>query len=118
MMTTAILNTIANGFVARMVDKGICIDADINNILTLIGWDDVKAMSKEVRNDFYAYALDRADDEAWWDVCGLVGRYIDEEYYNDNIDAFHEYESHMDEPNFDWDFYSDWHKDMYGFRPR
>lgn len=31
---------------------------------------------------------------------------------------FLEYASHKDEPNFDWDFYSDWHKDIYGFRPR
>ena len=31
---------------------------------------------------------------------------------------FLEYASHKDEPDFDWDFYSDWHKDIYGFRPR
>jgi hypothetical protein len=30
---------------------------------------------------------------------------------------FIEYCTHMDEPDFDWDFYSDWHKDLYGFRP-
>ena len=46
-----------------------------------------------------------------------IGHYYDRKYYYDNIDAFREYQSHMGEPNFDWDFYSDWHKDMYGFRP-
>ena len=29
-----------------------------------------------------------------------------------------EYASHKDEPDFDWGFYSDWHKDVYGYRPR
>lgn len=55
----------------------------------------------------------REQDEAFW----TLSRYFDEKYYFDNIDAFNEYRSHMDEPDFDWDFYSDWHKDMYGFRP-
>lgn len=31
---------------------------------------------------------------------------------------FLEYASHKGEADFDWDFYSDWHKDIYGFRPR
>ena len=30
---------------------------------------------------------------------------------------FLEYASHMNEPDFDWSFYSDWHKDIYGYRP-
>lgn len=30
---------------------------------------------------------------------------------------FLEYASHKGEADFDWDFYSDWHKDLYGFRP-
>ena len=47
-----------------------------------------------------------------------ISWYYDEKYYHDNIDAFLEYKSHMGEPDFDWSFYSDWHKDMYGFRPR
>lgn len=47
-----------------------------------------------------------------------LSTYFDHKYYEDNIDAFLEYQSHMGEPDFDWDFYSDWHKDMYGYRPR
>ena len=38
--------------------------------------------------------------------------------YRDYTEAdFREYASHKNEPDFDWDFYSDWHKDLYGFRP-
>ena len=117
-MTNTMMNTIANGIVARLAGIGINLDASAETILTMVGWDDVRAMGKEARSALYAYALERAEDKAWWDVCGIVGSYIDEEYYNDNIDAFIEYQSHMDEPDFDWDFYSDWHKDMYGYRPR
>ena len=39
-------------------------------------------------------------------------------YREENLADFLEYESHKDEEGFDWDFYSDWHKDMYGYRPR
>lgn len=38
--------------------------------------------------------------------------------YRDYTEAdFLEYASHKNEPDFDWDYYSDWHKDLYGFRP-
>ena len=56
--------------------------------------------------------------EAERDAFATISWYYDEKYYHDNIDAFLEYQSHMGEPDFDWDFYSDWHKDMYGVRPR
>ena len=39
--------------------------------------------------------------------------------YKERYEAeFLEYASHKDEPDFDWGFYSDWHKDIYGYRPR
>lgn len=56
--------------------------------------------------------------EAECDAFATISWYYHEKYYYDNIDAFLEYQSHMGEPDFDWSFYSDWHKDMYGFRPR
>lgn len=118
MMTNAMMNTIAGKIEERLANNGIFVDASAETVVTMIGWEDLKAIGKEARHDLYAYALDRADGNEWWDVCCLVGAYNDEEYYNDNIDAFLEYESHMDEPDFDWSFYSDWHKDMYGYRPR
>lgn len=44
---------------------------------------------------------------------------IENDKYREYAEAdFLEYASHKNEPNFDWDFYSDWHKDLYGFRPR
>ena len=55
-----------------------------------------------------------AEKGVYWDI----QHYWHEKYYYDNIDAFLEYQSHMGEHDFDWGFYSDWHKDMYGFRPR
>ena len=56
--------------------------------------------------------------EAERDAFATISWYYDEKYYHDNIDAFLEYQSHMGELDFDWSFYSDWHKDMYGVRPR
>jgi hypothetical protein len=50
---------------------------------------------------------------------------LDERYRAENqasFDAF--YEKHIKDKTWEeidketWDFYSDWHKDMYGFRPR
>lgn len=50
---------------------------------------------------------------------------LDERYREENKDAFNSfYEKHIkgktweEIPQEDWDFYSDWHKDMYGYRPR
>jgi hypothetical protein len=45
-----------------------------------------------------------------------------EEEHRDSFNAF--YEEHIKGKSWeeidpeDWDFYSDWHKDMYGYRPR
>ena len=36
-----------------------------------------------------------------------ISWYYDEKFYHDNIDAFLEYQSRMNEPDFDWGFYSD-----------
>lgn len=53
-------------------------------------------------------------DEAFWELANVEH----DAYYEHNIGKFNEYCTHMDEPDFDWDFYSDWHKDLFGFRPR
>ena len=83
--------------------------------------EDFIAMGEEKLNAFYQSLMHKVDmqtandleESLFWEI----GHYYDHKYYEDNIDAFLEYKSHMGEPNFDWDFYSDWHKDMYGFRP-
>lgn len=68
------------------------------------------------------------DREAWneyyREYCGLTA-ILDERYRKENqssFDAF--YEKHIKGRTWDeidpeaWDAYSDWHKDMYGYRPR
>ena len=68
------------------------------------------------------------DPEAWSDYykeyCRL-NAILDERYRERNqasFDAF--YEKHISGKSWEeidpeaWSFYSDWHKDMYGFRPR
>ena len=80
--------------------------------------DDIKAMNEEDRQKlrsyfFRKYDLTANEDRVYW----LLHEVEDEEYYEENIKEFREYESHMNEPDFDWGFYSDWHKDMFGYRP-
>ena len=50
---------------------------------------------------------------------------LDERYRAENQTSFNAfYEKHIKGKSWeeirqeDWDFYSDWHKDMYGYRPR
>lgn len=75
--------------------------------------DAVSDIEKQLGRKIDAMTATDAEKGVYWDILN----YWDEKYYYDNIDAFLEYKSHMNEPDFDWDFYSDWHKDMYGFRP-
>ena len=83
--------------------------------------EDFIAMGEDALNAFYNTLMHKVDmqtatdleESLFWEI----GHYYDNQYYEDNIDAFREYKKHMGEPDFDWDFYSDWHKDIYGFRP-
>ena len=86
--------------------------------------DDIRAMTREERNTL-DNALNTilegrmcAEWHSAYEVYNTLRAIEDAEYYAKNIDSFREYETHMGEPDFDWDFYSDWHKDMFGFRPR
>lgn len=84
--------------------------------------DDFIAMDDDALDVLYHMLMHKVDMQTASDdeevIFWEIGHYYDEKYYYDNIDAFNEYQKHMSEPDFDWDFYSDWHKDMYGFRPR
>ena len=87
-------------------------------------YETIKAMNRDERNALYNLLNVVLEGESGitWDIayesyCELTA-IEDNEYYERNIEAFREYESHMGEPDFDWGTYSDWHKDMYGFRPR
>lgn len=56
-----------------------------------------------------------------WDVAyacyDKIWAIEDEIYREENMDAFKAYEARMNEEDFDWGYYSDWHKDMFGYRP-
>lgn len=84
---------------------------------------DIKAMSSEDRmalrkkceHEMDFGNQDRFSD--FYDLYCTISRVEDDEYREENMDSFREFESHMHEPDFDWGFYSDWHKDMFGYRP-
>lgn len=80
-----------------------------------LGEDDIKAMSHEQRDKLRMFASDHYDEYS--DLYWLIDRVDHDEFFEENIAEFREYESHMGEPDFDWDFYSDWHKDFFGYRP-
>ena len=88
------------------------------NILSCFEYD-----TDEYRDlyDFIYRAIHAHDiyfDEEWEEPYWELARLEEARYYDSNIDAFNEYCTHKNEPDFDWDFYSDWHKDLFGFRPR
>ena len=68
------------------------------------------------------------DPEPWHEYYTEYDRYsavLDERYREENQSAFDAfYAEHIEGKSWEeidpeaWDFYSDWHKDMYGFRPR
>lgn len=72
--------------------------------------------------------LEMGIDEKWDDAYSEYTRLndiLDERYRAENQNEFNAfYEKHIKGKSYDeirpedWDFYSDWHKDMYGFRPR
>ena len=84
-----------------------------------------KALDKQSRRKAYneLTALMDATDPSndLWDACYQIFCWYnavdDDEYREENMEAFKAYEAKMGEPDFDWDYYSDWHKDMFGYRP-
>ena len=87
--------------------------------------DDIVAMDAADRDNLYNVLSAEYDmdyfipmSDARRTLFLTLEAYYEDSYYYENIDAFKAYEKRMNEPDFDWDFYSDWHKDMYGFRPR
>lgn len=67
---------------------------------------------------------DNAWDEAYREY-SILNAILDERYREENQESFNKfYNEHIKgktweeiEPE-DWSFYSDWHKDMYGYRPK
>jgi hypothetical protein len=95
-------------------------------------WEEIREMSnEEIKN-----RIDELSDilqfdvfgDNWDEVYNEYGRYsavLDERYRDENQSAFDAfYKEHIEGKVWeeinedDWQTYSDWHKDMYGFRPR
>ena len=82
---------------------------------------DWAAMDEKTLSDLFSMLTKKMDnmvatkqeESLYWDI----SCFYDQEFYNRTIDDFNEYCTHMNEPDFDWSFYSDWHKDLFGFRP-
>lgn len=80
--------------------------------------------NKEAESLYIDCAYEEEFDEkcaAFWDEYERESR----EYYERNIKFFMDFvKEHIEGKSIeeispeDWDFYSDWHKDLYGFRPR
>ena len=75
---------------------------ELANLMDAVNYDDEYEMYYDLVRNYY------------W-----LEHSVSSEAYRQYAEAdFLEYASHKNEPDFDWDFYSDWHKDIYGFRPR
>ena len=100
----------------KLAELNVTVDFELP--MECLSEDDIKAMSQDDRQALHKHFMNKYDltedeDRVYW----LLNEVEDEEYYEENIEEFREYESHMNEPDFDWDFYSDWHKDIFGYRP-
>lgn len=89
--------------------------------------EELMKMDKEQRNNISREIMDILDsimyndpDNRWDEVYvyhNLIESVIDDIYREENMESFRAYEQRMNEPDFDWGYYSDWHKDMFGYRP-
>lgn len=94
--------------------------------LLSIEYDDIKAMSRDERNALRTQCYDILESllatRPEWSIAYRVEVMLynieQKEFFEASYDDFKEFESHMGEPDFDWGLYSDWHKDLFGFRPR
>jgi hypothetical protein len=84
----------------------------------------IKQRVRELMKVLDTQSMDDAWDKAYKEY-NMLNYILDERYREENqadFDAF--YKEHIEGKSWeeidpdDWGFYSDWHKDMYGFRPR
>ena len=85
---------------------------------------EINARVRELSSILYGDCTTEAWDEAYKEYFKL-NSILDERYREENqaaFDAF--YAEHIEGKSWeeidpeDWQWYSDWHKDMYGFRPK
>lgn len=85
---------------------------------------DINARIRELSDILNGDCTTKAWDEAYNEY-NKLNAILDERYREENQASFNAfYEKHIKGKTWDeidqeaWDFYSDWHKDMYGYRPR
>lgn len=90
----------------------------------MMSYEELAKMDRAWRNELLGRCtaiLERQEMNEEWDIAYACYSSLcaieDEEYRAENMDAFKAYEARMGEPDFDWSYYSDWHKDMFGYRP-
>ena len=90
------------------------------NILSCLKYDSNEYMTlcRHIRRICEKNLDANIDWSFWYGIYNTINVIDDKGYYDAEIENFREYKKHMGEPSFDWDFYSDWHKDLYGYRPR
>ena len=85
---------------------------------------EINTRIRELTAILEGYPLESVWNEAYKEYCELTA-ILDERYREENqasFDAF--YAKHIEGKAWEeidpeaWSFYSDWHKDMYGFRPK
>lgn len=95
----------------------------MNNYTTMTDAE-LNSRIRELSNILDSNPIGEAWDKAYSEYCELTYEQ-DERYRERNREAFNAfYEKHIKGKTWEeidpeaWGFYSDWHKDMYGFRPR
>lgn len=94
----------------------------------MMNYNDMSTESIKRRMDELTALLESPiDPEAWHEYYkeySKLGAILDERYREENQSAFDAfYAKHIEGKSWEeidpeaWDLYSDWHKDMYGFRP-
>ena len=71
---------------------------------------------RKLRDKLSDQMLDQMNDKwlEWYEEYSKITNILDERWREENYEDFRKYELKMGDPDFDWGFYSDWHKDMYG----
>ena len=99
-----------------------------------VSYEDIMKMSREDRNALMQKVTAVLDCNGYigayniWDAAyttySTLTAILDNEFYEENIDKFNAWvKEHISGKSYEeidphtWDFYSDWHKDIFGVRP-
>ena len=112
-----------NSFLNTLADNGITVDVEnLESLIPCLTYKAIKNMNVEERLELSKVASSKLDsinlDDPEWDMWYGIEVDLDAVREYEDIDELHEYSKKMGTPEFDYDFYSDWYKDVYGIRPR